>query len=199
MNPKNIFWHDGQITKKDRTKLLGFENKVLWFTGLSGSGKSTIARKLEEKLYEKGILTYVLDGDNVRRGLNRDLGFSPEDRKENIRRIGEVVKLFYDSGVFVMACFISPYKKDRDVVRKLIGKDFIEVFVKCSLEECKKRDTKGLYKKAINKELKDFTGISAPYEEPENPEIVVNTEKTLDENVKEILEYLEIRLHSFQQ
>jgi len=190
---KNITWHGGQISKKDRRKLLGFDNKVLWFTGLSGSGKSTIARELEVKLYEKGILCYVLDGDNIRHGLNSDLGFSACDRKENIRRIAEVTKLFYDAGIMVLVCFISPYKSERDFARKLIGKDFIEIYVKCSLEECERRDTKGLYKKAREGEIKDFTGISAPYEEPENAEIVLDTEKKeLIGSINIIIEYLMI-------
>jgi len=174
---RNIVWQQSQITKQQRAEVLGHKSKVLWFTGLSGSGKSTVAGELEKKLHEKGIVSYVLDGDNIRHGLNNDLGFSPEARKENIRRVGEVAKLFYDAGIFVVVCFISPYKEDRDRIRNFIGDDFVEVFVKCSLEECEKRDKKGLYEKARRGEIKDFTGIHAPYEEPQNPELVINTEE----------------------
>ncbi len=197
MKSPNVEWHEGEISKKDRSELLGFQNKVLWFTGLSGSGKSTIAREVEKKLYEKGILSYVLDGDNIRHGLNKDLAFSPKDREENIRRIAEVAKLFYDAGIFVMVCFISPYRKDRDLARKLIGKEFVEVYVKCPVEECEKRDPKGLYKKARNGEIKDFTGVDAPYEEPENAEIVVDT-STLDINacIKPILKKCQKIFHT---
>ena len=177
MKMSKVYWHRGHITKESRNKLLGYKNKVLWFTGLSGSGKSTLANEVEKALHERGKLCYVLDGDNVRHGFNSDLGFSPEDREENIRRIGEVTKLFYDAGLFVLVCFISPYKKDRNKVRKMIGEDFIEIFVKCALEECEKRDIKGMYKKARKGEIKEFTGISAPYEKPDMPELVLNTEK----------------------
>ena len=191
MKSSNVTWHHGDISKKDRSKLLGFENKVLWFTGLSGSGKSTLAREVEKNLFEKSILSYVLDGDNVRHGLNSDLGFSPKDRQENIRRISEVTNLFYDSGLFVLVCFISPYRKDRNYARELIGKDFIEIFVKCSVKECEKRDTKGLYKKARQGVIKDFTGISAPYEKPENPELIVNTEKlSIKKSTEKIMNFL---------
>jgi len=184
----NVIWYENHLGLADRRALLGKNNKVLWFTGLSGSGKSTLANEVQKKLHEKGFLTYVLDGDNIRHGLNGDLGFSAEDRKENIRRIGEVTKLFYDAGVYVLVCFISPYLADRQRVRKLIGEDFVEVFVKCSLDECEKRDTKGLYKKARAEEIKDFTGISAPYEEPENAEIVVDTtNEKKEETLKKIL------------
>ncbi len=187
MKSTNVTWHHGEIKRKHRSKLLGYENKVLWFTGLSGSGKSTVARKLEEKLYDKGIVSFVLDGDNVRHGLNGDLGFTPEDREENIRRIRQVAKLFYDSGIFVMVCFISPYRKGRDAARELIG-DFVEIFVKCPVEECEKRDPKGLYAKARAGEIKDFTGIDAPYEEPLNPEIVIDTSKlSVEECAEKIL------------
>ncbi|MBD3282894.1 adenylyl-sulfate kinase [Candidatus Pacearchaeota archaeon] len=191
MSTKNITWHHGEITRNQRNELLGFENKVLWFTGLSGSGKSTIAREIEKKLFEKKILSFVLDGDNVRHGLNSDLGFSPEDRQENIRRISEVASLFYNSGVYVLVCFISPYIKDRNFARKLVGEDFIEIFVKCPVSECEKRDTKGLYKKARQGIIKDFTGVSAPYEEPESPEIVVDTEKlSVEQSVEKIFDFL---------
>lgn len=193
MKSENTVWNDGKISKEDRSKLLGYNNKVIWFTGLPGSGKSTLGKELEKKLHEKGYLTYVLDGDNVRHGLNGDLGFSPEDREENIRRIGEVAKLFYDSGVLVIACFISPYKKDRDNARNKIGKDFVEVHVKCDVETCEKRYTKGLYDMAKKGKIKDFTGVSAPYEEPENPEVVVDTAKLgVEESVEKILDYLKL-------
>lgn len=193
MKPKNIIWHDGHVPKDNRAKLIGYKNKVLWFTGLSGSGKSTIARQVEQELYNRGILSYVLDGDNIRHGLNRDLGFSREDRAENIRRISEVAKLFYDSGIFVLVCFISPYREARNRARALIGEDFIEIFVDCPAEECERRDSKGFYKKARAGEIADFTGISAPYEKPENPEIVVNTEKLgINESAQKIINYLGI-------
>jgi len=191
---KNIYWHEGNITKKDRERLAKHRGVCLWFTGLSGSGKSSIARETENLLYEKGIRTYVLDGDNIRHGLNSDLGFSPEDRNENIRRIGEVAKLFVDAGIIVMTAFISPYRQDRDRVRKILNEgEFIEIYVEADLETCEKRDPKGLYKKARLGEIKEFTGISAPYEKPENPELIINTSKetNVKENSKKIVEYLE--------
>jgi len=178
MKSRNVTWQEGRITRSDRIRLLGYANKVIWLTGLSGAGKSTIATELEGELFNKGIMTYVLDGDNIRHGLNGDLGFAPEDRVENIRRVGELAKLFYDAGIVVIVAFISPYHSDRSKARKLVGEDFVEVYLKCSLEECERRDTKGLYKKARRGEIKDFTGISAPYERPDNPEIVVDTEHT---------------------
>ena len=165
---------------------------MLWFTGLSGSGKSTLATEVEKELYQRGVRTYVLDGDNIRHGLNRDLGFGKDDRKENIRRIGEVAKLFVDAGIVTLTAFISPYKEDRDMVRALFGQgEFIEIYVKCSIEECERRDPKGLYKKARRGEIRDFTGISAPYEEPVNPELVVETEReTVEESVGRVLAFL---------
>lgn len=194
MNKKNIVWHSGYVSKEDRQKILGYKNKVLWFTGLSGSGKSTIAHLLEKELFKKKILSFVLDGDNIRHGLNSDLGFSEEDRKENIRRIKEVTKLFYDSGIYTLVCFISPFRKDRDDVRKLIGEDFVEIFVKCSLDECEKRDAKGLYKKARAGKIQDFTGLSQKYEEPTNPEIVLDSEKlSVEECVSKIMNFLNIK------
>ncbi len=188
----NITWHDGAITRDDRQRLLGQKGAVIWFTGLSGSGKSTLANAVEEKLFEAGNLTYVLDGDNIRHGLNKNLGFSPEDREENIRRIGEVAKLFADAGAITMTAFISPYRVDRDKARALLNDgEFIEVFVKVPLEVAEQRDTKGLYKKARAGEIKEFTGISAPYEEPENPELVVDTSKlSLEQSVDQVLDYL---------
>ena len=172
----NITWHEATVTAEDREKLLNQKGCVIWFTGLSGSGKSTLANAVEQVLHQQGHHTYVLDGDNVRHGLNKNLGFSPEDREENIRRIGEVAKLFSDAGTIVMTAFISPYCADRDQARALIAEDrFVEVFVDCPLDVCEERDTKGLYKKARAGEIKEFTGISAPYEPPLNPEVTVNT------------------------
>ncbi|GAB4379281.1 MAG: adenylyl-sulfate kinase [Calditrichia bacterium] len=188
----NITWHQGQITQADRERLLGQKGVVIWFTGLSGSGKSTLAHALEEKLFEAGHLSYVLDGDNIRHGLNKNLGFSPEDREENIRRIGEVAKLFCDAGLIAMTAFISPYKADREKARKLVKEgEFIEVYVKVSLEVAESRDPKGLYKKARQGEIKEFTGISAPYEEPDHPEIVIDTDTTgIEESVEIVWNYL---------
>ena len=172
----NITWHEGEITKSDREKLLNQKGVVIWFTGLSGSGKSTLAHAVEEKLMLRGHLSYVLDGDNIRHGLNKNLGFSPEDREENIRRIGEVAKLFADAGLITMTAFISPYKADRHKARQLLPVgEFIEVYVKVPLDVAEQRDTKGLYKKARNGEIKEFTGISAPYEEPNHPELLIDT------------------------
>jgi adenylylsulfate kinase len=189
---KILVSYKGRITREDREKLKGHKSFILWFTGLSGSGKSTLSHKVEERLHEMGVHTYVLDGDNIRQGLNKDLGFSEEDRRENIRRIGEVAKLFVDAGVAVLTAFISPYRRDRDFVRNLVDKgDFIEVYVKCPLEVCEQRDPKGLYKKARAGEIKNFTGIDDPYEEPENPEIVVETDKmSVEQCVDKIVNYL---------
>jgi adenylylsulfate kinase len=188
----NITWHDGAITNADRERLMGQKGAVIWFTGLSGSGKSTLANAVEEKLFEMGHLTYILDGDNIRHGLNKNLGFSPEDREENIRRIGEVSKLFCDAGVITMTAFISPYRKDRDKARALVADDrFIEIFVKVPLDIAEQRDPKGLYKKARAGEIKEFTGISAPYEEPEKPELTINTgENDLGQCVDKVIDYL---------
>ncbi|MFC0525303.1 adenylyl-sulfate kinase [Pontibacillus salicampi] len=188
----NITWHNSKVTKEDRQKQKNHKSPVIWFTGLSGSGKSTVSVELEKALYEHGAHAYRLDGDNVRHGLNKNLGFSPEDRKENIRRIGEVAKLMNDAGLITLTAFISPYREDRDQVRELLEDgEFIEVFVKCSVEECEKRDPKGLYQKARAGEIKGFTGIDAPYEEPKNPEVVVETDKMeLHESVEAIMNYL---------
>lgn len=189
----NITWHDGGVEKQHRESLLGQKGVILWFTGLSGSGKSTLAVAVEQKLHEQRKLVYRLDGDNIRHGLNSDLGFSPEDRVENIRRIGEVSKLFADAGVITMTSFISPYAKDREQVRALVDDGvFVEVYVKCSVEKCEERDPKGLYKKARSGEIPEFTGISAPYEEPEHPELVVETgSQELDQSVGVVIQYLE--------
>jgi len=191
----NVHWHHGEINRADRNRLLNQKGATLWFTGLSGSGKSTIAVALEAALYEKGHISYRLDGDNIRLGINKNLGFSAEDRTENIRRIGEIAKLFVDTGVFALSSFISPYRADRDNVRKLhteSGMTFIEVYVDCPLQEAEKRDPKGLYKKARAGEIKNFTGIDDPYEAPVKPEIHLNTaEMSLEEEVQAILDYLE--------
>ena len=191
----NITWHHASVTREGREKLLGHKGAVIWFTGLSASGKSTIAHEVENILHERGCLTYALDGDNVRHGLNKNLGFSPEDREENIRRIGEVAKLFADAGVLAMTAFISPYRADRDKARKLLedGK-FIEVFVDCPVDVCEERDPKGLYKRAKAGEIREFTGISAPYEVPEKAEIVLNTDKlTIEESAQIVVSLLEQR------
>ncbi len=189
----NIKWHHGKITKVDRVNLLNQKGVTIWLTGLSGSGKSTIAVELEHALVENRHQAYILDGDNIRHGLNKNLGFSPEDRTENIRRIGEVAKLFTDAGIITITAFISPYREDRDAVRRLLSDgEFIEVYVKCPLDVCEERDTKGLYKKARAGEVKDFTGISAPYEEPLNPELTIDSSKlTVEESTRAVLNYLE--------
>jgi len=190
---KNITWHEGQVSRDDREQKLGQKGCTIWFTGLSGSGKSTLAVAAEKALSDRGKHTYILDGDNVRMGLNNNLGFSPEDRTENIRRIGEVAKLFTDAGTLVFSSFISPYRADRDAVRDVLGEgDFVEVHVSASLEVCESRDTKGLYAKARKGEIPEFTGISAPYEAPERPELVVDTgEQTLEQSVAVLVEYLD--------
>ena len=191
----NVHWHDGDITRDDRNRMMGQRGATLWFTGLSGSGKSTIAVALEAALYERGKLSYRLDGDNIRLGINKNLGFSAEDRTENIRRIGEIAKLFVDSSVIALSSFISPYRADRDKVRELhrqSGFDFIEIFVDCPLDEAESRDPKGLYKKARAGEIKNFTGIDDPYEAPKNPEIHLRTDQlSLAQEVQIILEYLQ--------
>lgn len=193
----NVHWHEGEVTRADRNRLLGQQGATLWFTGLSGSGKSTVAVALEKVLLERGKLAYRLDGDNVRLGINKNLGFSAEDRTENIRRIGEVAKLFVDTGVIVLSSFVSPYRADRDIVRQLhesAGMQFIEVFVDVPLAEAEKRDPKGLYKKARAGEIKNFTGISDPYEAPLNAELVLNThEMSLEAEVEALLNLLEER------
>ena len=190
----HITWHDGRIGRRERQTLLKQRGATIWLTGLSGSGKSTLAVTAEAALVERGHLAYVLDGDNVRHGLNRNLGFSPDDRAENIRRIGEVARLFTETGVIVFTSFISPYRADRDAARALFDRgDFIEVHVDASVETCESRDPKGLYKKALAGEIKGFTGIDDPYEEPERAEVVVNTaEETIDESLGKILRTLEL-------
>lgn len=189
----NITWHAGHVTRPERERLLGQRGVVVWLTGLSGSGKSTIAVGAERELVRRGRLAYVLDGDNVRHGLNKNLGFSPADRTENIRRIGEVAKLFTEAGVIAMTSFISPYRSDRDGVRALLAPgDFIEVYVAASLETCESRDVKGLYQRARKGEIPEFTGISAPYEAPERPELVLDTNgPTVEESVAMLVAHLE--------
>ena len=189
----NITWHDHSVSSDDRKKLKGHKGAVLWFTGLSACGKSTIANTVDHMLHSLGKHTYLLDGDNVRHGLNKNLGFSAEDRTENIRRIGEVAKLFADAGHLALTAFISPYRADRDAVRELLGEgEFVEVFVDASLETCEKRDPKGLYKKARAGEIKGFTGIDDPYEAPEKPELVLDSDsKGIDELAQEVVNFLD--------
>ena len=193
---ENIIPHSYQISVNDRRKLNKHNSILLWFTGLSGSGKSTIANAVELELHKSGIKTYTLDGDNIREGINNDLSFSPEDRTENIRRIAEIANLFIDAGIVVLAAFVSPYKKDRDNVRTVVKDvNFVEIYVNTSLEECERRDVKGLYKKARTGEIKNLTGISAPYEAPENPDIEIKTEEeSIDHSVKKTLNYLKPKL-----
>jgi len=192
---KNITWQEGQVGRADREVIVGQRGVTIWLTGLSGSGKSTIAIAAERELTNRGRLAFVLDGDNVRHGLNSNLGFSPEDRAENIRRIGEVAKLFTEAGVIVFTSFISPYRSDRDAVRALMGSgDFVEVYVDASLDTCEQRDVKGLYKKARAGEIPEFTGISAPYEAPESPELVLDTNRqSVEESVGKLVEYLDAK------
>lgn len=190
---KNLTWHHGKLSADQRREKLGQKGAVVWLTGLSASGKSTVAREVELALVENGINAYVLDGDNIRHGLNSNLGFSPDDRKENIRRIGEVAKLFCEGNVVTLTAFISPYKADRDLARKLVpAGQFFEIFCDASVEECEKRDPKGLYKKARAGEIPEFTGISAPYEAPEKPELVLKTaQESLEESTRRVLNLLE--------
>ena len=186
-----ITWHEGYVTKGDRNRLNHHDSGVIWFTGLSASGKSTIAHHVEKKLYQDGIRAYVFDGDNIRHGLNCNLGFSLEDRKENIRRIVEVAKLFVDAGIIVLTAFITPLQEQRQYVRNQFkGIKFAEVYVKCDVQECIKRDPKGLYNKAQMGIIRNYTGISSPFEEPENPDLVINTMNlTIEESVSEVLKY----------
>ena len=192
----HIHPHEGKIKRSDRERLMEQRGVTLWFTGLSGAGKSTLAVATEEALYEQGYLTYILDGDNIRSGINSNLGFSPEDRTENIRRIAEIARLFRDTGIINLTAFISPYREDRQLARRLADGDFIEVHVDAPLDICEERDPKGLYKKARSGEIQDFTGIDAPYEAPEKPEIYVNTdEQSITECVEQVMEYL--KHHAF--
>jgi adenylylsulfate kinase len=191
----NIVWHPGAVTRADREKLNGHRGCIVWLTGLSGSGKSTIAVELEKRLWDRGVRAYILDGDNIRHGLNKNLGFSPADRTENIRRIGEVAKLFTEAGMVAITAFISPYRADRDQVRALVADgDFVEVLVDCPLEVCEQRDVKGLYEKARAGKIPEFTGISAPYEPPLRPELTIRTAtQDVAASAAQILGYLESR------
>ncbi|WP_452221594.1 adenylyl-sulfate kinase [Lacinutrix salivirga] len=193
---ENIIPHSYQISKEDRQNNNHHNSFLIWFTGLSGSGKSTIANVVEQELYKKGIKTYTLDGDNIRKGINNDLTFAPEDRTENIRRIAEISNLMIDAGLVVLAAFVSPYKKDRENIRNIVKDvNFVEVFVNTSVEECERRDVKGLYKKARAGEIKNMTGISAPYEAPEHPDVEINTEeKTVEKAVQEIMNFITPKL-----
>ncbi|THD67746.1 adenylyl-sulfate kinase [Robertkochia marina] len=195
---KNIKEHDFKIGKTERNAAKGHPSFLIWFTGLSGSGKSTIANAVEQELHQRGMHTYILDGDNIRHGLNSDLDFSPDSRTENIRRIGEVANLMVDAGLIVLAAFVSPYRKDRDLVAKTVGNgNYVEVYVSTSLEECERRDVKGLYEKARRGEIKNMTGISAPYEAPENPDIEVDHTYSLEDSVNKIITTIENRIKSY--
>jgi len=187
----NVFWHHATVTRERREAQNGHRGAILWFTGLSGSGKSTLAHEVEERLHQMGCRTIVLDGDNVRHGLCGDLGFSEQDRVENIRRIGEVAKLFVEAGVIVLSAFISPFQADRNKVRNMMSVgDYFEIYCKCPIELCEQRDVKGLYKKARAGEIKSFTGISSPYEAPKDPELIVDTALSLATNVQQIIDVL---------
>ena len=192
MKSTNIIYHHATVTRERRNKLNKHKSVVLWFTGLSGSGKSTMSHALEERLFNKGCRTFVLDGDNVRHGLNSNLGFSDKDRKENIRRIGEVSKLMMEAGFIIMTAFISPFREDRIAVRNLIPNgDFIEIYCKASLETCESRDVKGLYKRARAGEIENYTGINSPYEVPENADLIIDTEQeTIEDSVSIIISFL---------
>ena len=195
MKTPNTIYHNATVTRERRNQLNGHKSVVIWFTGLSGSGKSTLAHSVEEKLHNLGCRTYVLDGDNVRHGLSSNLSFSDNDRKENIRRIGEAAKLMMESGVIAMTAFISPFKKDRNLVRQLLPQgDFIEIYCNTSLEVCESRDVKGLYKRARAGEIKNYTGIDSPYEEPDDPELVIDTEsESLEESVTKVINFLKFK------
>ncbi|MCP4875929.1 MAG: adenylyl-sulfate kinase [Gammaproteobacteria bacterium] len=186
----NVVWHNATVTRERRETQNGHRGGLFWFTGLSGAGKSTLAHSVEEALYQKGFRTFVLDGDNVRHGLCADLSFSDEDRKENIRRIGHMSMLYVEAGIIVLTAFISPFRADRDNVRKIGGSDFHEIYCRCSLETCEDRDVKGLYKRARAGEIPDFTGISSPYEEPEYADLTIDTESRLENCTSEVFEYI---------
>lgn len=191
---RNVRWHAGEITRAERERAHGHRSAVLWLTGLSASGKSTLARAIEVELFSRGVAAYVLDGDNVRHGLNRDLGFSPEARTENIRRVAEVAKLFTDFGALVISALISPLDRDRAEARAVLGADYIEVFVRCDLAVCESRDPKGLYRRARRGEVREFTGVTAPYEEPDAPDLVVETaHESPAESAARVIELLEAR------
>jgi adenylylsulfate kinase len=194
-NSRNVVWHECCVKRADRNRLNNHGSGLLWFTGLSAAGKSTIAHNVEKVLFERGMRTYVLDGDNVRHGLNANLGFSPADRRENIRRIGEAARLMVDAGLIVLACFISPYREDREAVRRLFdGDTFVEIYVKCPVEECEQRDPKGQYRKARAGMIENYTGVSAPYEEPENPDLVIDTQALdVEQSVEKVIGFLSDR------
>jgi len=194
---ENIVPHNYQISRKDRRNKNNHNSFLLWFTGLSGSGKSTIANLVENALFQEGVNTYTLDGDNIRKGINNDLSFSPDDRTENIRRIAEVANLMIDAGQVVLAAFVSPYKKDRENIRTIVKDvNFVEIYINTSLEECERRDVKGLYKKARQGEIKNMTGVSAPYEAPENPDIEINTEtESIEKSVEKIIHFIKPKLN----
>ncbi len=186
----NVVWHNATVTRDRREQLNGHRGGLFWFTGLSGAGKSTLAHTVEEKLHQNGFRTFVLDGDNVRHGLCADLGFSEDDRKENIRRIGHMSMLYVEAGIIVLTAFISPFRADRENVRKIAGSDFHEIYCKCSLDVCEERDVKGLYKRARAGEIPDFTGISSPYEEPEFADLTIDTESHLDTCTEQVFDYI---------
>ncbi len=186
----NVVWHNATVTRGRREQQNGHRGGLFWLTGLSGAGKSTLAHTVEEQLHQQGFRTFVLDGDNVRHGLCADLGFSEEDRKENIRRIGHMAMLYVEAGIIVLTAFISPFRADRDNVRKIAGADFNEIYCKCSLEVCEERDVKGLYKRARAGEIPDFTGISSPYEAPEYADLTIDTESNLDACTAEVFDYI---------
>jgi adenylylsulfate kinase len=195
VQPANVLWHQAPVTREHRKDLSSHPSVILWFTGLSGAGKSTLAHAVEEQLFRMSCRTFVLDGDNVRHGLCSDLGFSTEDRAENIRRVGEMAKLFLEAGIITLTAFISPFRSDRERVRSLVPQgDFLEIYCRCPLEMCEERDVKGLYQRARRGEVKDFTGISSPYEEPDNPELVVDTGNLpLIASVNEVIDLLHDR------
>ncbi len=192
MKTNHVVWDDRYVKRAERNRLNNHKSGLVWFTGLSASGKSTIAHCVERELFSRGIHTYVFDGDNVRHGLNSNLGFSREDRRENLRRIAELSKLFVDAGILVFAAFISPYREDREYIRKRFdGDNFLEIYVKCSVEECERRDPKGQYKKARAGIIKEYTGVSSPYEEPENPDLILDTERfDIETSIKKVLALL---------
>lgn len=191
----NVVWHESLVSRQERNRLNKHKSGLVWFTGLSSSGKSTIAHHVEKELFDRGIRSYVLDGDNVRHGINANLGFSREDRKENLRRIAEFSKLFVDAGLVVLAAFISPYREDRAFVKEKVGEDcFFEIYVKCPVDVCEKRDPKGLYKKARAGVIKGYTGVDAPYEEPLNPDLIIDTDALdVEESVQKVLELLQTK------